>query len=246
MKQKTLRLFITLVIVAALIVGGYFLLKASGLWERFDSAEEIKEFILSGGVFSYAVFFFIQFVQVTFIPIPAFITTVAGTLVFGPWVTTFISIIAQMLGAILAFVIGRKLGRKVVAWIAGDEQTKKWETELGKGKYVFFLMMLFPFFPDDILCLIAGLTTMSFKFFTITNLITRPIAIICTCFLGSGYLIPFEGYWLILWGVMVGGVITLLVLSFVYQEKIEKYVLGLAEKIKRKKPSQGDKEKEKK
>lgn len=232
MSQKTIRLFITITAAVALVTALYAVLKLTGTLDKINSPEELKNIILSGGVFSYLIFFLIQFMQVTLVPIPAFITTVAGTLVFGPWMTTVISIVAQMLGAVAAFYIGRKLGRKVVAWIAGEEQTKKWETKLGKGKYAFFLMMLFPVFPDDLLCLVAGLTTMSFRFFFVTNIITRPIAIVATCFFGSGYLIPFEGYWLILWAVLVLAVIALLVLSFVYQEKIENFVVELGQKIK--------------
>ncbi|HPG92022.1 MAG TPA: TVP38/TMEM64 family protein [Clostridia bacterium] len=234
MNQKTKRLMVAILIAIAVIIVIYVIFKRTGALDTFDSAEDIKEFILKGGVYSYLIFFFIQFAQVTLVPIPAFLTTVAGTLVFGPWQTTLISIVAQMLGAVVAFIIGRKLGRKVVAWIVGDEQTEKWQTQLGKGKYVFFLMMLFPFFPDDILCMVAGLTDMSYRFFVVTNLITRPIAIVCTCYLGSGYLIPFSGYWLILWAVLIAGVIAALVLSFLYQEKIENFVTKLGQKLTKK------------
>lgn len=234
MSQKTIRLFATILALVTLFAVIYAILKYTGTLDRINSVGQLKEFILSGGIYSYLIFFLIQFLQVTFVPIPAFITTVAGTLVFGPWLTTLISIAAQLLGAVVAFLLGRKLGRKVVSWIAGEEQTKKWEVQLGKGKYVFFLMMLFPVFPDDLLCLVAGLTSMSFRFFFVTNLITRPIAIVATCFFGSGYLIPFHGYWLILWGFIILAIGALLVLSFVYQEKIESYVTRINEKIKSK------------
>lgn len=235
MKQKTIRLFITIAAAVAAVTAVYAVLKLTGALDKIQTPEDLKELILRGGVFSYAVYFLIQFMQVTVIPIPAIIVTVAGTLVFGPPVTIIISIAAQMLGAVVAFYLGRKLGRRVAVWIAGEEQTKKWETQLSKGKYVFFLMMLFPLFPDDILCLIAGLTDMSFKFFVVANLITRPIAIVSTCYLGSGRLIPFHGYWLILWAVLLAAVGALLVLSFVYQEKIENFVVRLGEKLKRNK-----------
>ncbi|MDD4832156.1 MAG: VTT domain-containing protein [Clostridia bacterium] len=235
MNQKIKRLIIAIVVTAVVLISAYFILKRTGALDAFDSAEDIKNFILKGGVYSYLIFFFIQFAQVTIVPIPAFLTTVAGTLVFGPWQTTLISIVAQMLGAVVAFYIGRKLGRKIVSWIIGEEQTLKWQTQLGKGKYVFFLMMLFPFFPDDVLCMVAGLTDMSYRFFVVTNLITRPLAIVCTCYFGSGYLIPFSGYWLILWAFIVAAVITALILSFVYQEKIENFIAKLAQRFVKKK-----------
>jgi uncharacterized membrane protein YdjX (TVP38/TMEM64 family) len=234
MSEKTFKLFATILGIVTIVVVVYTILKSTGALDRISSVSELKDFILSGGIYSYLIFFLIQFLQVTFIPIPAFITTVAGTLVFGPWITTIISIVAQLLGAVVAFFIGRKLGRKVVTWIAGEEQTKKWEVQLGKGKYVFFLMMLFPVFPDDLLCLVAGLTSMTFKFFFVTNAITRPIGIVATCFFGSGYLIPFRGYWLILWAVIIIAMGAALVLSFIYHQQIENFVTNLGVKIKKK------------
>jgi uncharacterized membrane protein YdjX (TVP38/TMEM64 family) len=59
-------------------------------------------------------------------------------------------------------------------------------------------MMIFPFFPDDILCMVAGLIRVSFKFYIISILICRSISIALISFLGTGELIPFTG-----WGVPV-------------------------------------------
>ena len=81
--------------------------------------------------------------QVTFLPIPAAVTTVAGTLVFGPWITLIISFFAVMLASLFSFFIGKKLGVKVIVWIVGDKDYKKWAEKLGKGKYVFCFIYLF-------------------------------------------------------------------------------------------------------
>ena len=235
-KGKILRSIIVVVILAAIILGAYFALKYTGLLDKFDSAEEIKSFILSGGNWSVFVFILIQFLQVTFLPLPAFVTTVAGALVFGPWNALIMSFIAIMLGSIFAFFLGRKFGKGILVWIAGKEDAEKWTKKLTDGKYMFFLMMLFPIFPDDVLCIAAGVTQMSFKFFFFTNLITRPIGIFCICFLGSGTLIPFSGYGLIVWPILIVLLIVLFVFSIKYRDKIEEFVEGLSKrKIKNKK-----------
>ena len=145
------------------------------------------------------------------------------------------SFIAIMLGSVFAFWLGRKFGKGLLSWIAGKEDAEKWSRKLTNGKYLYFLMMLFPVFPDDVLCMAAGVTNMSFKFFFFTNLITRPIAIFCTCFLGSGELIPFSGYGLIVWPILIVLLITACILSFKYQNKIEEKVEALSNKIKEKK-----------
>lgn len=236
-KENKIRLIKILIIVAciiALILAIYLPLRFSGILSRIDSAEELRELIASGGIYSYTIFFVLQFLQTTILPIPAIITTIAGSLVFGPWITSLLSFVSIMLASIFSFFLGKKIGRKIVVWVAGEETTIKWQTKLEKGKYVFFLMMLFPVFPDDILCLLAGATTtMSWKFFVITNLITRPISIITTCFFGSGYLIPFSGWGIPVWIVLIAIVSILFYLSIKYQSKIENFIEYISNKLSR-------------
>ena len=233
-KIKILKICIVILIIVAIFLAIYLPLKLTGTLDKIDSAEKLKEIILQSGGYGYVIFFLIQFVQVSFLPIPAMVTTVAGTLVFGPWITSLISIVAVILASLFSFFLGKKLGRRAVVWIAGEKETKKWEEKLARGKYVFFLMMLFPLFPDDILCLVVGATGMSYKFFLITNIITRPIGIITTCFLGSGHLIPFSGWGIPVWIVLIIVGAILFYLSFKFQPQIENFVLSLAEKITKK------------
>ena len=213
----------------------------------FSSTESIKAFIQSAGAWGIVVFFVIQFLQVVILPIPAALTTIAGALIFGPTTAMLVSLSAILLGSFVAFFIGRYLGEKVVVWIIGKEACEKYSKLLyEKGKYLFFLMMLFPFFPDDILCMIAGMTTMSLKFFTITVLIARPLAIIPTCYLGGGSIIPYSGWGLVVWGILIVLMVVLIFLSYKYQDKIEKFVLKMSDKISRKSKQQSQKtEKEK-
>ncbi len=234
-KAKIWKICVVLAVIAIICLAIYLPLKLTGALAKINSAESLKEVILSWGAYGYILFFVIQFLQVVFLPIPAAVTTVAGTLVFGVWATFGLSLVAVILASVFSFFLGRKLGRKVVVWIAGEKDTQKWSEKLSKGKYVFFLMMLLPVFPDDILCMLVGATTnMTWKFFLITNLITRPIGIAFTCFLGSG-VIPFTGWWIALWVVLAIACVVLFVLTYKFQPQIEAFILKLAKKFERKK-----------
>ena len=180
--KKIIRTLIIAFIFVAIVAIGYIVLKVTGVLELFDSAESLKELILGTGIWCRIVFMFIQFLQVTFLPIPAMITTIAGTLIFGPWETVFMSIVSIMLGRLFAFWLGRKFGMPVVKWMVGEQDANKWSQVLGRGKYTYFLMLLFPLFPDDILCMIAGITTMSWKFYIIANAISVVITNFSMCF----------------------------------------------------------------
>ena len=225
--------FVTIAI-QAVISWAWYLFVVFDLIKYFNNQEELQKLIQESGIWSYLVFTLLQFLQVTFIPLPAIVTTMAGTFLFGPGVASILSLIGIMSGSIIAFVIGDKCGEKVVAWIIGEEQMKKYSSMLyDRGKYLFFLMMLFPLFPDDILCLVAGMTTMSYRFFLTTIILTRPIGIIMTCYLGSGQIIPYTELWgLIVWGIIIIIMATVFWLSYKYKDQIEKLLTKLGNKIK--------------
>lgn len=219
-----------IMILAFLFTWGYYLFVIFDLLKYLTNAEALQDALSSIGWWKYLAFFFIQFLQVTFIPIPAMVTTVAGSVLFGPGIATLLSLAGILTGSIVAFIIGDKCGERVVAWIIGEKQMKKYSSMLfDKGKYIFFLMMLFPLFPDDILCLVAGMTTMSFRFFMITILLTRPIGIIMTCYLSVS--IPYHGWGLVVWAILIILIILAFWLSYKYKDKIEEIVTKLSEKL---------------
>ena len=230
-KAKAIKLTIILVVFILLCLAIYLPLQLSGTLAKIDSAEKLQQVILSGGAYSYLIFFIFQFLQTTFLPIPAVITTLAGTLVFGTWIAFGISLLAVLSGSLFAYFLGKKLGRRLIIWVIGYKSTLKWEEKLAKGKYIFFLMMLFPFFPDDILCIVAGAINLNFRFFLITNLITRPIVIACTCFFGSGNIIPFHSWGIIVWIILIVIGIILFYLSWRYEKQIENFVERQGQKL---------------
>jgi uncharacterized membrane protein YdjX (TVP38/TMEM64 family) len=82
-------------------------------------------------------------------------------------------------------------------------------------------MFLFPVFPDDLLCLVAGLTPMKTKTFVIVQIISRTLTTLWTIFgtavivyLGS---LQWAFYIWLLIGALLGAIITIFC---VYQEKI--------------------------
>ena len=180
-----LKLALIFIISFGLFIGLYFLFKTTGWIGKFNNIQELKKIILSAGFWSYSIFTLIQFLQVTVLPIPAMVTTIVGVILFGPVIAFFLSLLAILLGSISAYFLGKQIGIKLLIWAIGEQKTISFQNKLKKGKYVFFLMMLFPFFPDDILCMLAGVINMDFKFFLCTNLITRTIGIFCLCFLGD-------------------------------------------------------------
>jgi len=229
-----LRLFFTITILIGVVILCYIIIKTTGVWQKINSIEKLKSVVESGGVFSCLVFVILQILQSTILQLPSIFITIAGTLVFGKGLAFVLSFSAVMIGSIIMFWIGRKGGRRFLHWLIGEQESEKWINRMSNGKYLFFLMMVFPMFPDDILCVVAGLTNMSFGFFLVTNLLARAIGIACTVFLGSGTVIPYHGWGLIVWGVLILIVAGLFYLSVKYKNKIDSALNKLTKRFKKK------------
>ncbi|MBE7076662.1 MAG: TVP38/TMEM64 family protein [Clostridiales bacterium] len=230
---KIMRLVLIVLCLALVFAVGIFILKITNLWEKVNSIEKIRKIVERGGVFSVLIFLIFQILQTTILQIPAFIVTIAGALVFGKWEAFFLSYFAVMIGSVIMFVIGRKAGKGFLNWIVGKEESEKWQNKMSHGKYLYFLMMFFPVFPDDILCVVAGMTNMSFKFFFWTNVLARGVGILCTVFFGSGSIIPFHGWGLIVWAVILIFIGILFFLSVKFQDKIDETLKQLFSKKKK-------------
>lgn len=180
-----LKLFLLSVLAMIILVGLYFLFRATGWLGKFSNVQELKRIILSAGFFSYFVFVALQFLQVTVLPLPSSLTTIVGVILFGPFVAFGLSLLAILLGSLFAYYLGKTFGIRMLNWAIGEKKTLQMQNLSKKGNILFFFMMLFPLFPDDILCIWAGVSNMNFRFFLVTNLITRTIGIFCLCFLGN-------------------------------------------------------------
>ena len=227
LKSKIIRSVIVILVIAAIIILGYYILVWTGVWEKVNTAEKLRDLILSWGFWGRFGFVLLSFLQVTFVPLPSTVTIIAGTLLYGPLQAALLSLAGILLGSMLAFFLGRFFGRKLVVFMVGEKTCEKWVKFLNNAKYSFFIMMLLPIFPDDVLCLVAGLTNMSWTFFTITNLICRPIGIITVSYFGSGYLIPYHGWGLIVWAIIIVAIIAVIILSYKYQKQIENFIYKL-------------------
>lgn len=232
--NKTIaRLTFILVIVLTFVMCLAFFFYKIGIFEVADSVEEMRDYIKH---FRYAkwAYILIQFLQVLFLPIPTSITLLAGLLLFNPWKVILYSMIGVVPGSVIMFFFGRYAGRKAVNWAIGEEEVEKYLTMI-KGKDVALLtvMFLMPFFPDDTLCAISGLTTMKFRYFLPVIFITRVIMCTTNVFLFGNGLIPFKGWGIVIWIAIIGAVIGLLVLMWKKGDVIQEKLLKIFHKEKK-------------
>ena len=231
--------YIAVVLIAIALIGLY-ILNITGVMATIDSVEDLRAYIEQMGAFMPVVFIILQFLQVVILPIPAVISVTVGVLLFGWLKAAIYSFIGILIGSILAYFIGKYLGYKVAAWLVGKENLDKaLKAVKGKDKAILTFMFLFPFFPDDILCFVSGLSSMSTGFFIIMITITRFISIFVSCLAYDGYLIPYDTWWgLLLWAVFIAISIVLTIFIYKKGDKIEKYFKDKFSRKKKKEQNQ--------
>lgn len=226
-------LSVYLIVLLALVI--WFILQETGFFRLVDTPEKLQQYLQKAGVWMPVLYILLQFLQVVILPIPSIVSTVAGVALFGAFWSMIYSLVGILLGSLTAFLIGRKLGNKAVSWMIGAETLNKWQKRFkGKDNLILTFMFLLPLFPDDILCFIAGLSTMTTRYFLIAILLSRSIGIFATCY--SIDLIPFNTWWgLMLWGLLAVFIVVAFVLIYKYTDKIQEFIKKIQDKHKKKK-----------
>ncbi|MCM1404423.1 MAG: TVP38/TMEM64 family protein [Prevotella sp.] len=223
-RQAWGRSLFVLNICAFVVIGGLSILHWCGLFDDLSSLEQLKTLIRATGGWAYLVYVVLQFLNVVLLPLPGFLFMLAGIALFGAWETFWLTLFTTWVGVVICFWFGRTFGSRAVVWCVGAETLARYQKLLGaKGNLLFFIMQILPFFPDDMLCMIAGLTKMKFSFFVLTMAITKPIYIALVCFFGSGALIPFSGWGIPVWIAICIVFAVIFVLFCKYQNAIESW-----------------------
>ena len=216
--------FLTLILMTAALAVLY-IIKITGLWDKIDSVEDLRNYVSGFGGYAVFIFIAIQFLQVVVLPIPGFITVSVGVLLFGAFRGSVYSVIGIVSASIVAFFIGRVFGYKVAGWLVGKENLDKGlELVKGKDKVILTFMFLFPFFPDDVLCFVAGLSSMSVPYYIVMITITRIINIVVSAYSVNGSIIPYNTWWgILLWIAVFILVAALCYVIYRHGEKIENF-----------------------
>lgn len=209
--------------VLALLAGGGWFLYSTGFFQAASSLEGLRIYISRFAPYSYLFFFLVQFLSVVLAPIPSNITAAAGGVLFGTWPSFLLTFGAVAAGSLLVFWLARVLGRDFADRIVSQKLSEKYQAILRAKAPVFLtLAFLFPFFPDDMLCILAGLTSLSFRRFTVIVLLTRPWGLLFACALGGATL--GLSPWVMVPVALLG--LALFLLGLKYGDKLEESILA--------------------
>lgn len=126
------------------------------------------------------IFILIQILQIVIPIIPGGISTAAGVLIFGPYAGFVYNYVGICIGSVIIFLLGRRYGKPFILSLISDKTYDKyigWLDNQSRFEKLFALAIFLPVAPDDALCLMAGLTNISVKKFSLIIFFAKPLSI---------------------------------------------------------------------
>lgn len=161
----------------------------------FQNQQVLHSYIQQRQIAGPFLFILIQIVQVVIPIIPGGISTVVGVLLFGPLQGFIYNYVGIALGSFAAFFLARRYGQDFILHVVPK---KAYDRYIGKTKnqkafnWFFALAIFMPVAPDDILVMLAGLTNMSWKKFSMIIIFLKPFTIAA-----YSYALLYGGQWLV-------------------------------------------------
>jgi uncharacterized membrane protein YdjX (TVP38/TMEM64 family) len=134
----------------------------------------IKNYILSFGVFAPIVIILLIIAQSLIAPIPGHFILIASGMIYGPLVGGLIVMTGTLIGAILCFKISEHFGRPILERIMDRKSLDAIDNFMRekKGFITFLLIRLNPVISFDMISYGAGLTKMNFVKYLIATVIS--------------------------------------------------------------------------
>lgn len=228
MRKKRLRRAAWALAAFAALAGAGVALWRSGVLERINSVDELRAVINGAGPMASAVYFLLQMMTVIIAPIPSNVSMLAGALALGFWEAMILGVLAVIAGSAIVFLAARALGRHAVQrWLDKGVMEKYLPIIEEKQDMFLFLTMLFPFFPDDAICMLAGLSSIPLPRFIVIMALARPWGLVFAALVGSGEIaLPAWG-----WALIAAALVTIFILAMKYSQQIEDALFRLAKSV---------------
>ncbi|MDY0291962.1 MAG: VTT domain-containing protein [Desulfuromonadaceae bacterium] len=216
-KIQIIRITIALGVLAGILGCLYLILHFSGFLNTITSFYDFSNTFVGN-----IIYVLIYVLLMSSLVLPVISIIIVGKTVFTAPHLILLSSIATLIGGILIYLMGLKIGKKVIMWILenNEEAYIKWENFMTKSKYTIFLAILFPVALDQVIMLLCGSGKMPLKQYIPILIIGKGAGIVTTVYsLQALTLLPI---WLSILGIILVG--TTMYLTFKYENKIDTFL----------------------
>jgi uncharacterized membrane protein YdjX (TVP38/TMEM64 family) len=179
-----LRVLLVVVIATALIAP--LIVFRDQITAVFESREQVVAEVRNAGAWGPLVLILLAVTQTVIAPIPGQIVSFVAGYVYGLWPGILYSWIGQVIGTALVMGLARYAGRPVVERLVNPATLDKLDRiARGRGIGFFMLVFLIPGLPDDLMCLVAGLTPLPLRVLIPMSAILRLPGMLGSVWLGA-------------------------------------------------------------
>lgn len=186
----------------------------------YFASENLRIFLDSWGIWAPLAYIVIYALGVCLF-VPGTLLTALGAAVFGPYLGFVYAWVGAMIGASLAFLIGRYLGRDFAASLIGD-RLGRYDDAIERNGFAVVLYLRLVYFPFTPMNYGMGLTRVRFQdYLAGTGLGILAGTFIFTFFIGTVKEVWASGSWAGLLSWKVGVSLALFVFSFFIPKMVE-------------------------
>jgi uncharacterized membrane protein YdjX (TVP38/TMEM64 family) len=172
-KQSKAPLYISLAIIAALVLGYFFIPQVQEFlntaWEVLTSGDKqrTREWVSQFGWFGPIVIVVTMILQMFLLVIPTPLLMVVTVLAYGPWAGAGILFVAVFMASSIGYFIGRYFGPVIVEKLVGHKTEKKIADFIDDyGFWTVIVVRLSPFLSNDAISFVGGVLKMGYwKFY---------------------------------------------------------------------------------
>jgi len=177
---------VTLLTGLIIAIGGAVWVWHEPLWAFLSDTERAREWVAGFGPWGPLVSVALNVAQVLLAPLPGQFVGLLNGYLYGLWLGAFYSMAGLLLGTALAMGLARRFGRPLVERLAGGEQLARWDRLADRrGPLFFFLVFLFPFVPDDLVCFLIGLSPLPIPSMLVLAALGRLPGVFVSCWVGA-------------------------------------------------------------
>lgn len=166
-----------------ILIFGCILLAIIAVWFYrqgwFKDPAPLQHLLSKAGPLGPVLFILLQAFQVIVPILPGGVSGTLGMLCFGVGPGFIYSYVGVILGSAISFLLVRRYGKKLLLKLISEKTYEKYTSWLhNKRKFttMFAIGIFVPVAPDDALCMIAGLSDISFWKFLLILIVGKPLS----------------------------------------------------------------------
>lgn len=179
--------YTTIIGIILTLVGSYFISQSS----YFKADGGFSELLIELGFWAPIIFIFVQISQIVYPIIPLGLTNVIGDLIFGHFLGFIFNAMGMIIGSSINFYLGRRFASTIVKAFISDKQYENYIGKMNDGPGFLRLLrigFIAPIFPDDIFCMIAGMSNITYRKFMGLVVAYRPISMFVYTYMTSNFI----------------------------------------------------------